>query len=805
MMSLSGFADSLVWHTTRAEAEEACRNSGKLILLLTGRETCGNCKYMKYTVCEAPGVRELIDANYEPWFCPVDTSTEWFTYGYDLPSFTLPLMCVIDPRDFTMYLDRTTGTQSVSVFMDRLSSYVLTRAITVTPSALDFGSVSVGETADLTFTVENDGEETRSGEATVSAPFSIVSGGTYSLGAGQSQAVTVRYSPTSKGSHSSNVFFTGDGQVTRTVSGNAVLPNSAPTSLTLSAASVAENQAVKTTVGVFSTEDPDAGDTFIYALVNGAGDVDNGTFSLSGNTLRTATVFDYETKSSYSIRVRTTDQGGLYFEKTVVIQVLDLNDFSTVTFNARYGSVNPTSAIVTNGLTYGTLPVPVRSGYVFGGWWTGAGGTGPQVTATTTVTTTKNHYLYAKWTAIPPVALPTWAQGTFNGYVEGGGTASMTVSTSGKASGKISMAGTNYTFNTASYAAGGDSTNGFSVTVEAKAGKSALPLELVVKPAVSPEALGVATGTLGGDVPVILYRNVWGSAAATLTPFIGYYTVTLPGNEEYGSGYLTFTVDKAGKVKVGGKLADGTAVSQSGTLILDEEGQVFSVIYTAPTAYKGGCLFGLAQYVSEMGKVFLHPLKATFQWSSRSPQATENYGVGFERSPGLVGGWYSRTDNLYDYYRNGRLAIGTDTGAAVPEITLGALREPSVWWTPDGIELTVVTNKVGVMTGLTAPKAGTPVKNADGTYDYAAAENTLGLKVNLTRATGIFKGAYKAWFDYGTTHTSKSISYEGVLTPVREDMDDGVAGRGFFLWADKSLSPAYAFTWSYDLVLMGGQ
>ncbi|WP_219634523.1 hypothetical protein, partial [Flavobacterium chungangense] len=38
---------------------------------------------------------------------------------------------------------------------------------------------------------------------------------------------------------------------------------------------------------------------------------------------------DFETKSSYSIRLRTADQGGLSFEKTFTINVNNLNEVPT--------------------------------------------------------------------------------------------------------------------------------------------------------------------------------------------------------------------------------------------------------------------------------------------------------------------------------------------------------------------------------------------------------------------------------------------------------------------------------------------
>jgi gliding motility-associated-like protein len=75
-----------------------------------------------------------------------------------------------------------------------------------------------------------------------------------------------------------------------------------------------------------SATDADTGDTFTYALVSGTGSTDNASFTISGTTLRTAAVFDFETKSSYSVRVRVTDAGGLTFERALTITVTDVNE-----------------------------------------------------------------------------------------------------------------------------------------------------------------------------------------------------------------------------------------------------------------------------------------------------------------------------------------------------------------------------------------------------------------------------------------------------------------------------------------------
>jgi uncharacterized delta-60 repeat protein len=105
--------------------------------------------------------------------------------------------------------------------------------------------------------------------------------------------------------------------------------NEAPTDITLSSASIAENAGANATVGTLLSTDPDAGNTFTYTLVAGTGDTDNGAFSISGSTLRATNTFDFETKSSYTIRVRSTDQEGLFTEKNFTISVTNVNETPT--------------------------------------------------------------------------------------------------------------------------------------------------------------------------------------------------------------------------------------------------------------------------------------------------------------------------------------------------------------------------------------------------------------------------------------------------------------------------------------------
>ena len=126
--------------------------------------------------------------------------------------------------------------------------------------------------------------------------------------------------------------------------------NQAPTNLTLSNSTIAENQIIGTVVGNLTTTDPDTGNTFTYSLVTGEGATDNSLFTITNNQLKTNFVFDFEIKNSYSIRVKTTDQGGLSFEKQFTIGVTDLNDNDSFTttpqqdiIDADYGEDTITS------------------------------------------------------------------------------------------------------------------------------------------------------------------------------------------------------------------------------------------------------------------------------------------------------------------------------------------------------------------------------------------------------------------------------------------------------------------------------
>jgi subtilisin family serine protease len=105
-----------------------------------------------------------------------------------------------------------------------LAVTVSTPVLDVTPDSLDFGLVNAGAFVDRAFTVRNTGSGVLTGNASTTSPFSIPSGGSYSLPAGTSATISVRFSPASAGSFSGTVSFAGGDGASKVVTGVAVPP-----------------------------------------------------------------------------------------------------------------------------------------------------------------------------------------------------------------------------------------------------------------------------------------------------------------------------------------------------------------------------------------------------------------------------------------------------------------------------------------------------------------------------------------------------------------------------------------------------
>ena len=102
-----------------------------------------------------------------------------------------------------------------------------------------------------------------------------------------------------------------------------------PYNVMVTPSTVDENKAIGTTVGTLSSTSSDTYLIYSYALVSGTGDTDNSSFTISQRSLLTAAVFDFETKSTYSIRVRITNNSNESFEKALTITIKNVNEAPT--------------------------------------------------------------------------------------------------------------------------------------------------------------------------------------------------------------------------------------------------------------------------------------------------------------------------------------------------------------------------------------------------------------------------------------------------------------------------------------------
>ena len=133
-------------------------------------------------------------------------------------------------------------------------------------------------------------------------------------------------------------------------------PNYPPTDISLSNDSINENTATGTTIGTFSSTSLDPGDTHTYSFVTGTGDDNNGSFTISGSSLKNAFIPNYESKTSYSIRVRSTDSIGQFTEKQFTISINNVNETPYALSLSNTSQAENTSANTTIG-TFSTSDV----------------------------------------------------------------------------------------------------------------------------------------------------------------------------------------------------------------------------------------------------------------------------------------------------------------------------------------------------------------------------------------------------------------------------------------------------------------
>jgi|GEM_PF-683351 len=247
---------------------------------------------------------------------------------------------------YNLYAFTTTSANALPSALSSPISITIDRtAPSITNVSIPNVSMKVGDTVTATLTVANDGGDIytlgsstidgftvsnliRTNATTYTAQFTVTEGGTDIAAA---SAIPLSLILTDTAGNSNTAYTTAISQAADAINAHT------PTSMALSATTISTSAANNAVVGALSSTDATSGDTFTYTLVAGAGSTDNASFNISGGNLQ-ATTPSGLTAGVKSVRVRTTDAGGNFYEQTFSITVsAPANTAPTFTGGANTG------------------------------------------------------------------------------------------------------------------------------------------------------------------------------------------------------------------------------------------------------------------------------------------------------------------------------------------------------------------------------------------------------------------------------------------------------------------------------------
>lgn len=337
-------------------------------------------------------------------------------------------------------------------------------------------------------------------------------------------------------------------------------------------------------------------------------------------------------------------------------------------------------------------------------------------------------------------------QGSFTGYCyaedsagqrHARGLVTLRATKAGRLTAKVSMQTGNLSFSAKSWS-GMTSETECTVTMERRQGER---LELIAD-STTGQVTGNLTGGSLGDalLSIVAQRNAFqdrrdAEAQAVLAAYMGYYTVALPvevcetdpatDNQQSGSGYLTLTVRNRGVVRVAGKMADGTRVSQSTTLFVDDYGAyvpLFVKLYRRRGGFAGLLQLSGGTHPTDL-RIRAEPtvrLEWIYPGSTMAGLADR-----FDAQLSATGAYYDSLTDLQAAYE-GAFLQAEEVDWAMPLVAGGRgslMIDPTV-------------------------------------------ENPQSVKFKATRRSGLFSGSFRV---LGETGRSVTLKYVGVLTR-KEDL-----------------------------------
>jgi hypothetical protein len=106
----------LVWITSKDEAMAKASRFGKKVLLVAGRDDCGNTQYARRQL-EGQTWKGLLQQQMVLWYSNIDYDNDYHSYAMGIKgNYILPLVAIIDPSTPNQYLERFTGKELKRLF-----------------------------------------------------------------------------------------------------------------------------------------------------------------------------------------------------------------------------------------------------------------------------------------------------------------------------------------------------------------------------------------------------------------------------------------------------------------------------------------------------------------------------------------------------------------------------------------------------------------------------------------------------------------------------------------------------------------
>lgn len=435
---------------------------------------------------------------------------------------------------------------------------------------------------------------------------------------------------------------------------------------------------------------------------------------------------------------------------------------------------DPTKYTVTAlppGVTFDTLTGQ------FGGRPTSAGAYAMKVSATNAAGTSP-----VLTVPVTVVALPAGVVGVFNGLVDRdpthtstlGGSLSLTTTSTGALSGKVTLGVKSHSFSGRLDAVDGVNP---TTTVLVSRGSGLPPVTLALEFDPGAQSFTGTVNDLPPNTPVALTakRNPWlvstnPALNNPATQWEGAYTALMEidgalsghvANPEYpqGHGWVTVALSKGGVVSAVARLADGTTVTSSTTL--GPEGQIalHYGLYSTTQSATAGALHGWVNVTADsIGSQMNggHPLlDGVVDWSKGAQAATSttrSYKGGFGRHDlTVVGGRYVKPASNAIILGASNVAAGQYNMKVV--FSEGGLHDATM--TPSGL--------AGFEQGVRVTTANSIV------MPFGSTANPGAVSMRLNAAAGSFSGSFRL-LDSDPANASlpplsRSVTYAGVLIP----------------------------------------